>query len=598
MSNVLQGTIVNPDVIRGKSAYEIAVAHGFDGTEEEWLAYLKAEAIIDKEVSDRVEQAVVDVEKALSDANAAITTATEKANEASQYAADAEEAKDAALVAETNAQGFVESAAQHAEAAAQSVTNADASATRAEQAAARAEEAVDVNIVTNAISKHNENTGAHSDIRTLISNLDTKVQNLLDVDSETEEQLANLLKLIEENDGEIESLTDIADNMVDKTTYNTDKTNLQAQITTLETADTALGQRIDAIPSPADSVVLTKASTCAEASQAFTDHNSNGKRVYWEIGIVDEVTVAAVLIGYSVANKQMYFVDVVNKLFVTVDYSGADADLVVVTEEEVGEGGGDVDLSGVYGELADLTERVTTAEDTLTENGKADATLAQKVTQAENDIDAAEVEIAALKQAVAELNYTELAITSSAVSPNVAEVGTTVTELYFSWGLNKTPETLNFANGAETNVNARSKTLTGSFTKSTIGGSETFRLTVTETNPKGETVTDTRDMKLYFYNPIYYGVGSLASGFTSDFVKTLSKRVQNSKAYDFVATPNNQYVYYAVPTRLGKVSFKVNGFAGGFEEPVTVTVNNNKPESYYVYRSTELLTGTLPVDVT
>ena len=43
MSNVLRGTIVNPDVIRGKSAYEIAVMNGFDGTVEEWLASLKGE---------------------------------------------------------------------------------------------------------------------------------------------------------------------------------------------------------------------------------------------------------------------------------------------------------------------------------------------------------------------------------------------------------------------------------------------------------------------------------------------------------------------------------------------------------------------------
>ncbi len=41
MSNVLRGTIVNPDVIRGKSAYEIAVLNGFSGTEEEWLESLK-----------------------------------------------------------------------------------------------------------------------------------------------------------------------------------------------------------------------------------------------------------------------------------------------------------------------------------------------------------------------------------------------------------------------------------------------------------------------------------------------------------------------------------------------------------------------------
>lgn len=40
MSNVLRGTIVNPEVIRGKSAYEVAVLNGYSGTQEEWLASL------------------------------------------------------------------------------------------------------------------------------------------------------------------------------------------------------------------------------------------------------------------------------------------------------------------------------------------------------------------------------------------------------------------------------------------------------------------------------------------------------------------------------------------------------------------------------
>jgi len=38
----LRGSLSMPDMIVGKSAYEVAVASGFDGTEEEWLASLKA----------------------------------------------------------------------------------------------------------------------------------------------------------------------------------------------------------------------------------------------------------------------------------------------------------------------------------------------------------------------------------------------------------------------------------------------------------------------------------------------------------------------------------------------------------------------------
>lgn len=43
MSNVLRGAVFTPEAINGKSAYEIAVEHGFVGTEEEWLESLKAE---------------------------------------------------------------------------------------------------------------------------------------------------------------------------------------------------------------------------------------------------------------------------------------------------------------------------------------------------------------------------------------------------------------------------------------------------------------------------------------------------------------------------------------------------------------------------
>lgn len=66
MSNILRGTIVNPDVIRGKSAYEIAVKHGYDGTEEEWLVSLAGDA----------------AEYAVKRAEEALKAATEAANKA------------------------------------------------------------------------------------------------------------------------------------------------------------------------------------------------------------------------------------------------------------------------------------------------------------------------------------------------------------------------------------------------------------------------------------------------------------------------------------------------------------------------------------
>lgn len=43
----LRGSLSNPDLIVGKSAYEIAVIHGFKGTEEEWLASLQGKDGVD-----------------------------------------------------------------------------------------------------------------------------------------------------------------------------------------------------------------------------------------------------------------------------------------------------------------------------------------------------------------------------------------------------------------------------------------------------------------------------------------------------------------------------------------------------------------------
>lgn len=64
MSNILRGVITNPDVIRGKSAYEIAVMHGFDGTEEEWLESIIDEELLKKVLKDEVEEAVKRLSKA------------------------------------------------------------------------------------------------------------------------------------------------------------------------------------------------------------------------------------------------------------------------------------------------------------------------------------------------------------------------------------------------------------------------------------------------------------------------------------------------------------------------------------------------------
>lgn len=86
---------------------------------------------------------------------------------------------------------------------------------------------------TTKIASHNTSTSTHNDIRVLIADLTTKLNNFLDVDDTTTDQLSEVLVLIENNKGTLESLTtskintsDIVNNL---TTNNTSKVLSAAQ---------------------------------------------------------------------------------------------------------------------------------------------------------------------------------------------------------------------------------------------------------------------------------------------------------------------------------------------------------------------------------
>lgn len=104
-------------------------------------------------------------------------------------------------------------------------------------------------VVDNKISAHNTSTAAHSDIRDLISELSTKVNNFLDVDDTTTDQLSEVLTLINNNKGTLESLTstkvnvsDIVDNL---TTSNASKVLSAKQGVALKALIDALQAEVD-----------------------------------------------------------------------------------------------------------------------------------------------------------------------------------------------------------------------------------------------------------------------------------------------------------------------------------------------------------------
>ncbi len=208
------------------------------------------------------------------------------------------------------------------------------------------------------------------------------------------------------------------------------------------------------------------------------------------------------------------------------------------------------------------------------------------------DIDAINSKIATLESQMAGLLYKEITILSFSHNAGTKEIGSTVTGVTLSWSINKTPTKLTL-DGETLGVSTTSKTISG--LSITYKNNKTWTLKATDEENK----TATRTTSITFCNGIYYGTGSTESNFDSALVTSLSKRLQTTKAYDFTVNPTNEYIYYAVPTRLGTVSFKVGGFEGGFQSPETVSVTNSSgyTEDYYVYRSTNKITGSTTVDV-
>ena len=102
-----------------------------------------------------------------------------------------------------------------------------------------------------------------------------------------------------------------------------------------------------------------------------------------------------------------------------------------------------------------------------------------------------------------------------------------------------------------------------------------------------------------FVNHIFWGVSASANQ-TEGNVKALDNtELSDVRARTIHVSANNEYVYYAYPKRLGTSEFRVNGFTGGFEDPVIVSIDNHAgyDEDYYVYRSANKLNSTFDVHI-
>ncbi len=196
-----------------------------------------------------------------------------------------------------------------------------------------------------------------------------------------------------------------------------------------------------------------------------------------------------------------------------------------------------------------------------------------------------------LEEAMADLLYKPIDITSFTVTPSVAEMGSTVNEVLLKWAINKDPVTLT-VEGNCVAVGLRETTLTGLV----LTEAHTFEVSATDEREATDSMTKT----LPFYNGVYYGLLADGAALDSGAVLTLSKTLTNSRGRSFtVSCGDEQRIAYAIPTRLGTPTFKVGGFEGGFYKAATIDFTNASgyTESYDIWLSSNTGLGATTVEV-
>lgn len=178
-----------------------------------------------------------------------------------------------------------------------------------------------------------------------------------------------------------------------------------------------------------------------------------------------------------------------------------------------------------------------------------------------------------------------LEILSFSASPATSERGI-ARNIVLSWTLS----------GSATVTKIDGEVVTGNtYTSPSVTTTKDFTLSVTDA--RGRTLTSRTTAK--FLNRIKWGKTS-ESNMSAAVVASLAfNELSDTKTREISVPVNNDYVVYALPKRLGTVQFEAGGFTGGFEDPVTLSITNSSgyTEDYYVYRSTNKLTGTAEIKV-
>lgn len=200
-------------------------------------------------------------------------------------------------------------------------------------------------------------------------------------------------------------------------------------------------------------------------------------------------------------------------------------------------------------------------------------------------------DIAQLRRDVDDLLYEPINITGFTSSVSTAELGSTVNAVTLAWSLNKEPQALELE-GDALDTALRELLVEDAH----ISANKTWTLTATDERGTSSSKT----ASITFLNGVYYGVAAAPETVDSTFLLGLSKVLSGTRARTItVDAGEDQYIWYAIPARLGACTFKVGGFEGGFDLVATIDFTNASgyTEPYRVYRSAQSGLGKTTVEV-
>lgn len=194
-------------------------------------------------------------------------------------------------------------------------------------------------------------------------------------------------------------------------------------------------------------------------------------------------------------------------------------------------------------------------------------------------------------EALDSLLYIAPDITNFSVSPNIVEIGTTVSELTFSWNLNKIFTSLSINNGIGSvtpsllTLDVEDLTLTSN-TIFTITGGDGMN-------------NDSASASLNFRSKRWWGTSPLSTLTGTDILNLQNSELATGRQQTRTINGGGNYIWFAFPTSFGLPSFVVNGLPNTAFTLQTVSHTNESgnTQNYYVIRTDTIQNGTLTIQV-